>query len=132
MARFAFDIETNGLLDTMDTIHSLVIQDADTGKVHCLSGKYIEDGIWMLHDADQIIGHNLIGFDIPAIQLIYPEFQPNVEQVYDTLVMSRVIWANLMDRDAKDIAVGKLEKRLIGSHGLEAWGQPLGAWKGDY
>ena len=132
MARFAFDIETNGLLDTMDTIHSLVIQDADTGEVHSLSGKYIEDGIWMLHDADQIIGHNIIGFDIPAIQLIYPEFQPKVEQVYDTLVMSRVIWADLMDRDAKAIAVGKLEKRLRGSHGLEAWGQRLGAWKGDY
>jgi DNA polymerase I-like protein with 3'-5' exonuclease and polymerase domains len=132
MARYAFDIETNGLLDTMDTIHSLVIQDADTGEVHSLSGKYIEDGIWMLHDADQIIGHNIIGFDIPAIQLIYPEFQPKVEQVYDTLVMSRVIWADLMDRDAKAIATGRLEKRLRGSHGLEAWGQRLGAWKGDY
>lgn len=132
MARYAFDIETNGLLDTMDTIHSLVIQDVDTGEVHSLSDKYIEDGVWMLHDADQIIGHNIIGFDIPAIQLIYPEFQPKVEQVYDTLIMSRVIWADLMDRDAKAIATGRLEKRLRGSHGLEAWGQRLGEWKGDY
>ena len=35
MARYAFDIETNGLLNTMDTIHSLVIQDADTGNEWC-------------------------------------------------------------------------------------------------
>ena len=148
MARYAFDIETNGLLDTMDTIHSLVIQDVDTGEVwsyatpdHCVergngvrlgSYQFIDIGVDRLMHADQIIGHNIIGFDIPAIQLIYPEFQPTVEQVYDTLVMSRVLWADLMDRDAKAIATGRLEKRLRGSHGLEAWGQRLGEWKGDY
>ena len=37
-----------------------------------------------------------------------------------------------MDRDAKAISTGRLEKRLRGSHSLEAWGQRLGAWKGDY
>ena len=132
MARYAFDIETNGLLDTMDTIHSLVFQDVDTGEVHSLHGKYIEDGLRELMVADQIIGHNIIKFDIPAIQKIYPWFQIDESKVLDTLVMSRLLWADLMDRDFKIIQAGKLKGNLRGSHGLEAWGQRLGEWKGDY
>lgn len=134
MARYAFDIETNGLLDTMDTIHSLVIQDVDTGDMISASSETLDvkDTLSILMNADQIIGHNIIGFDIPAIQKIYPWFIVDQTKVYDTLVMSRVIWADLMDRDAKAISTGRLEKRLRGSHGLEAWGQRLGEWKGDY
>lgn len=33
MARYAFDIETDGLLDQLTTIHSLVIQDVVTGEM---------------------------------------------------------------------------------------------------
>ena len=137
MARFAFDIETNGLLDTMDTIHSLVIQDVDTGEVFsCYDAENstykVRKGLELLMNADQIIGHNIIKFDIPAIQLIYPWFTIDESKVYDTLVMSRLIWSDLMDRDAKAVALGKLQPQLRGSHGLEAWGCRLGEWKGDY
>jgi DNA polymerase I-like protein with 3'-5' exonuclease and polymerase domains len=144
MARYAFDIETNGLLDDMDTIHSLVLQDVDTGVViSCANwpGSHVDPdqafpdidyGIRLLSEADQIIGHNIIGFDIPAIQKVYPWFQIDEDKVFDTLIMSRLLWADLMDRDGKAIATGKLEPRLRGSHGLEAWGQRLGEWKGDY
>lgn len=139
MARYAFDIETNGLLEEMDTIHSLVLQDVDTGEVFSFHGKYIEDGVWMLHDADQMIGHNIIKFDIPAIQKLYPSFQPDESKVYDTLVMSRLIWADLMDRDAKAVAIYQnsggtkgLPPKMRGRHSLEAWGYRLGHWKGDY
>lgn len=143
MARYAFDIETNGLLDSMDRIHSLVLTDVDTGETFSadprMGGKYIEDAVRQLMDADQVIGHNIIKFDIPAIQLIYPWFTIDEDKVYDTLVMSRLIWGDLMDRDAKAVGIyarsyGKkgLPPRLRGSHGLEAWGYRLGEWKGDY
>lgn len=134
MARYAFDIETNGLLDTMDTIHSLVIQDVDTGEMISASSDTmdVKDTLSVLMEADQIIGHNIIGFDIPAIQKVFPSFTVDREKVFDTLVMSRLLWADLMDRDAKAVAVGRLDKKNRGSHGLEAWGQRLGEWKGDY
>ena len=136
MARYIFDIETNGLLDTTDTIHSLVIQDADTGTVWSCADDgrthTIDYGLELLWRGDQIIGHNIIGFDIPAIQLVHPWFQIDQDKVFDTLVVSRLLWADLMDRDAKAIATGRLEKRLRGSHSLDAWGQRLGEWKGDY
>ncbi len=132
MPRYAFDIETNGLLDTMTKIHSLVLQDVDTGEVHSLHGKYIEDGLYQLQDADQIIGHNIIQFDIPAIQKIYPWFTIERGRVFDTLVMSRLLWADMIDRDARAVFTGVLPARLRGSHSLEAWGYRLGKWKGDY
>ena len=33
MLRFVFDIETNGLLHELDTVHSLVLRDIDSGDV---------------------------------------------------------------------------------------------------
>lgn len=136
MARYAFDIETDGLLDQLTTIHSLVIQDVVTGEMwSCTNHKGIHSidyGLELLWRANQIIGHNIIKFDIPAIQKVYPWFTIDESKVFDTLVMSRLIWPDLMDRDEKAIRYGKLDKRLRGSHGLEAWGQRLGEWKGDY
>jgi DNA polymerase I-like protein with 3'-5' exonuclease and polymerase domains len=134
MARYAFDIETDGLLDQLTTIHSLVIQDVDTGEMISASSENldIKDTLSTLMKADQIIGHNIIKFDIPAIQKVYPWFTVEESKVFDTLVMSRLIWPDLMDRDEKAIRLGKLAKHLRGSHGLEAWGQRLGEWKGDY
>ena len=33
MARYVFDIETNGLMDELDRVHCIVIQDLDTGEI---------------------------------------------------------------------------------------------------
>jgi len=133
MARYAFDIETNGLIPQMTTVHSLVLQDVDTGWVCSVSIPVdVENACRLLMKADQIIGHNIIGFDIPAIQKIYPWFEIDESKVFDTLIMSRLIWGDLMDRDGKAVAAGALPPRLRGSHGLEAWGCRLGEWKGDY
>ena len=43
-----------------------------------------------LENAERIIGHNIIGFDIPIIKKIYPWFEPQGE-IIDTLVLSRFI-----------------------------------------
>jgi DNA polymerase I-like protein with 3'-5' exonuclease and polymerase domains len=145
MARYAFDIETNGLLDQMDRIHSLVLTDVDTGQTYsCTDHEYdaetatltsaltVKQGVELLMDADQIIGHNIIKFDIPAIQLIHPWFSVDEDQVFDTLVMSRLLWPDLMDRDGKAVKLGRLLPKNRGRHSLDAWGQRLGEWKGDY
>ena len=141
MARYVFDIETDGLLDQMTVVHSLVLQDVDTGLMlsFCdepysttLDQGFVEEGIKLLMKADQIIGHNIIGFDIPGIKKIYPWFDIDEAKVYDTLVVSRLIWSDLFDKDYKLIVTEKMPKQKRGSHGLEAWGYRLGEWKGDY
>ena len=134
MPRYCFDIETNGLLNQMTTIHSLVLTNVDTFDTFSYAGhtNTIEHGLKRLEEAEQIIGHNVIAFDIPAIQKIYPAFQPAEEAVFDTLIMSRLLWPTLMDIDQKAIAKGTLPPKHRGRHGLEAWGYRLGEWKGDY
>ena len=76
MARYLFDIETNGLLDELDRIHCLVLIDADTGDVLDFADqpgrRPISEGLEILRTADEVIGHNILGFDLPAIRLVHP------------------------------------------------------------
>ena len=141
MPRYAFDCETDGLLGELTVIHSLVLKDVDTGEIISASSDNlgIEDALHQLMNADVIIGHNIIAYDIPALQKVYPWFKPEETKAYDTLVMSRLIWADLMDRDAKAVAIYQnsggtkgLPPKMRGRHSLESWGYRLGKWKGDY
>ena len=126
--RLVFDIETDGLLDTLTQIHCIVLKDIDTNEVFSFPPADIEQGLDLLYKADTIIGHNIINFDIPAIQKVYPSFETEAE-VLDTLVLSRVIKA---DQTNKDFSSMVLPRKLNGSHGLKAWGIRLGILKGAY
>lgn len=138
--RFIYDIETNGLLDRMDRIHCLVMYDLDTDELLSFKNDTtfpwsaeIEEGVRLLNKADKRIGHNIIKFDEPALKLIFPWFEPNKPGVtIDTLTLCRLIKPNVKEGDILRAKRGTLEGRLIGAHSLEAWGQRLGEWKGDY
>lgn len=143
MSRFVFDIETDNLLNKLTLVHSLVLKDIDTGNVVSCHAEGragmkvhapISQGLKLLMDANLIVGHNIIDFDIPAIQKVYPWFKPR-GLVRDTLVLSRLIRADSQDhqeRDWKLVKKGKLPRQMIGRHSLESWGYRLGNWKGDY
>lgn len=141
MTTLLFDIETNGLLEEMTTIHSLVLKDPDSGEVfsytdHDYAGKAgnIAEGVERLMEADLMVGHNIIRFDIPAIRKLFSKFQPKITNVFDTMAISRVLWPNLDEVDWRKIKAGKvtLPGGLAGSNKLEAWGHRLGLHKGDY
>lgn len=128
-----FDIETDGLLDTLTKVHVLVAKDTETGQRitrvgHQQIGSFLRN---TLMKACEICGHNVIGFDIPALKKVFPWFEPE-GKVFDTLVVSRVAYTNLTETDVKLRDTGKLPGRLIGSHSLEAWGYRLGNYKYDY
>lgn len=141
--RLIFDIETNGLLEeqgavgtfAMDKIHCIVIMDVDSGEiidyVNTPEENDLEEGVRILMDAEMLIGHNILDFDIPAVRLIFPWFEPQA-RIIDTLVMTRMCFADVKEKDFRMAAKGQLEGRLIGLQGLEAWGQRLGKHKGDY
>ena len=132
-----FDIEADGLLDTLTKIHCMVISD---GKDRTRYRPHeVEDGVRRLHAAvmagEEIVGHNIINFDIPAIQKVYPWFiipRDKRHLVVDTLVLSRLIYANIQDIDAGMLRSGKLPGKLFGSFSLKAWGYRLGELKGTY
>lgn len=130
--RLILDIETNGLLNDVSLIHTIVAKDMDTKEVFTFRPHQIDQGIELLEKADLIIGHNVINYDIPAIQKLYPHFDIPRSKVADTLVLSRLIWTDLSDRDERLVMAGELESKLRGSHSLKAWGQRLGFHKADY
>lgn len=111
MTRLIFDIETNGLAPTK--VWCIITKDIDTGII----SSYVE-GQWStfniaIAQAQEVIGHNIIGYDIPACErLLGTDFSK--PKITDTLVMSRL--AN-PQREA---------------HSLGHWGEKLGYPKGDY
>lgn len=128
-----FDLESNGLLEQLDRIHCLAIYDKVSDTIHLFDpdNKPIEQGIQMLQDADEICGHNILLFDIPAIKKVYPWFQPKGD-VRDTLVQTRFVYSDIKLGDYARFRQGKLPGGLIGSHALKAWGYRLGEYKGDF
>ena len=104
----------------------------DTGEVKTFGPDQISDALYLLMNAEEVCGHNIIDYDIPALQKIYPDFEI-AGKVTDTLVLSRLIRTTLAEDDAI-LNVKNPEhfpRRLIGSHSLKAWGLRLSDILGD-
>jgi hypothetical protein len=104
----------------------------DTGEVKTFGPDQISDALYLLMNAEEVCGHNIIDYDIPALQKIYPDFTI-AGKVTDTLVLSRLIRTTLAEDDAI-LNVKNPEhfpRRLIGSHSLKAWGLRLSDILGD-
>jgi len=117
--KLTFDIESNGLLDTCDTVWCLVAQDVDTNKIYTYSDydddlPPLSEGLQLLQDAEVLIGHNIIGYDIPAIKII-TGLDLIDKKCFDTFIMSQT-----------------LRFRRKHKHGLKGWGESLGNNKLDY
>lgn len=143
--RLCFDIEADGLLNTITKIHCIVAMDIDTGQFYRFRPHQIENGLYLLKTASQLIAHNGINYDIPAIKKLYPTWDIDPNKVYDTLVGSRLLYANIKVPDAKatkrwreHLEHGRnfkgymLPPKLFGSHSLKAWGYRLGELKGEF
>ena len=130
--RLAFDIETNGLLDQLDLVHCIVAKDIETGEVFSFNPTNIPHALELLSSAEELVGHNIMGFDLPALRKVYPDWRYE-GRVTDTLIASRLIHADLTGEDfTKNWLPEDLPKRLFGSHSLKAWGMRLTHFKDDY
>lgn len=134
--RLVFDIETDGLLDTLTKVHCISTIDVDSGQETMFSGEDIQRGLRLLSMVPIAIGHNVIRFDIPALKKVYPDFHIGA-QIIDTLVSTSVLWPERTDADFALLRSGHLppefqREGLIGKHSLRAWGYRLGERKGDF
>ena len=74
--RLVFDIETDGFLDTLTTIHCIAARNLDkVDQTWAFGPEKIEEGIKLLSEAEMLVAHNGLTFDIPAIQKLYPDFK---------------------------------------------------------
>ena len=84
-SEIVFDIETDGLKPTKLWC---IVAKSTTGEIQKFPPDKIQEGIEYLKSADTLIGHNIIGYDIPVIRKLYGVELTN--KVYDTLVVSRL------------------------------------------
>jgi len=127
--RLIFDIEANGFLKEVSKIHCIGTVDVDTGEQRSYGPKEIDDALDYLYEADEIIGHNSLDYDLKVLAKVknwHP--RPGCRRT-DTLVISRVIHADLRRDDGKRVG---FPKKLTGSHSLKAWGLRLGEPKDEY
>lgn len=142
--KYILDIEASGLLqDNLDyssmpyrlkesyRVWCIVIRNVITQEVVSLRSDLDEckreNLIAALEGCSELIGHNLVGFDLPILQLMglldyrvgYPGEDSTLYgkpcKITDTLLWSKLLYA---DR--------------LGGHSLEAWGKRLGNNKGNF
>jgi len=120
--RALFDIEANAIeAELVTEVWSLVLLDLDTEDMVSVSPESSPAdwgrAIALLEHAHVKVGHNIAGYDCPALRRIYGAglgglaFLPGSDQ--DTLVMARLARPDLK------------------GHSLAAWGERLGHPKGD-
>ena len=141
-----FDIESDGLL------HGQAFGDDIISKLHCLNGIDTRDGHevrftdhefyqdldgrytdvpckrtgdiaagleWLEGDVG---GHNIIGYDIPAIEFLYPDWHPAVGLRFDSAIVGKCIYPNLKDKDWTNKRKGKLpDDFYAGGNKLSHW-----------
>ena len=129
-----FDLETDGLLKDVSTIHCLAIHDLTTKETYTYNDEGNQEpivrGLQRLYDADCVIGHNIIGYDLPVIRKLYSWFDRNPYLV-DTLLLSRLYHADMMSVDKKN-NWKNMPLQLYGRHSLESYGYRLGEFKGSF
>lgn len=147
MSTLIFDIETNAIdfndiAGSVKVIHCMVTKDTESGVLKRYNDSdttspSINEGVAALmahvHSGGSLAGHNIQGFDIPAIQALHAGFDIPHDLILDTLIISKLVYADLKKQDfvwaAKNTA---FPRHLIGRHSLEAWGHRMGDHKGDY
>ncbi len=111
--RYVWDVETNGLLDTVSKLWCVVFIDVETGEEHCFSDydcdlPDISLAMEMIDEADELIGHNVVRYDNVAWKMLTGQDIP-VEKCTDTLILSRM---------------NNFERRQTNrAHGLKAFGK---------
>ena len=105
MKQLVFDIETDDLKPTK--VWCICCIDVDSNKEYSFTPDTLSDGYKLLQSADKLIGHNIIGFDIPVIEQLAGVSLWD-KKIVDTLVLSRLF-----------------NPVREGNHGLEKWGYDL-------
>ena len=141
--RLVFDLECDNYLESVTKIHCISARDIDTDKVYNFRPSDIKEGLSFLNKATMLIGHNIIGYDLPVIKKLFPLWVHNA-RIYDTLIAAKYAFPDIKEIDfsrlrpliTKPRAMRTQDDndrlKLIGRHSLEAYGDRLGEAKGDF
>ena len=129
---FVFDLETDNLYDKVTTIHCIVLYDLYRKQTFTYGPSDIARGLEHLARANVLVGHNILFFDIPVIQKLYPFYTFKAARIIDTLICTRLIWPKEKLYELDEEQYTEVPKGLRGSASLKAWGYRLADYKIDF
>jgi len=117
--KIIYDIETNGLIDTVSNIWIAVTKNIETNELVTFSdydpnSRPLNELIPYLDKCEVIIGHNIIGYDNVVLHKLL-NWKPNNIKFIDTMLLSQMN-----------------NYRREGKHSLGNFGKILGDAKGDF
>ena len=125
MTTVIFDIEANGLIDTVDKIHCISLS-IDGEEPECYTD--VQEALRYLSKADTLVGHNIIEYDFPVLRKILSWEPQNFQKIRDTLPLSRIVWPDIIKKDANN---NTIPKKYWGRYSLRAFGHRMDMHKGD-
>ena len=118
--RLVYDLETDGLLDTVSRIWCIGTKDIDTGEERLFTPMEIKEGLQYLQSADVLVAHNGTRYDNEVIKKLH-----NIDlhdKVFDTLIMSKIRWPFKTP----------IKGAKTGAYSLKSFGIEYQFPKGDY
>ena len=111
-----FDYETDGFLEVVSKAHCGVVRDPrGVSSGGDFDPDNIQESLAYLDTRDVLVGHNIIGYDLPMLAKLFGWRPRSDVLLLDTLFMSRMY-----------------NPDLEGKHSLKSWGVRLGNNKIDY
>jgi DNA polymerase-1 len=110
--KLIFDLETDDLLEKVTQVWCCGLRyiEGDADKSIVVRDNFLG----YLDKANVLIGHNIIGFDLPVLKKLYGWEHSKECTLIDTWLLSKMLYPHRQ------------------SHTLAAWGETLGYPKGDH
>ncbi len=122
---YVIDTESDGLWRDATKLHCAVVQPLNSREQWSFRPHEIGKFLDCIAESDVLIGHNLIGHDLPLLRKLHGfEYKG---KVVDSLIMSR-----LQKPDRKAPFGAKNPREAAKPHGLYAWGVRVGVDKPEY
>lgn len=121
MSALVFDVEGNGFIDELSELHCVVTCDLEE---ECLKAYHntnlypkhgtLEEGLRSLEEADCIIGHNITGYDLAAINKIHPDVGIYDPSLIDTQKLAELLFPEIKKQSIENwVAILKLPDQKI-------------------
>src|SRR5512139_1171427 len=88
MTTLVWDKEADDLLYNATRIWCMTTGCVETGEIVHYGPDEIDNGLLSLMDADHIVGHNCIMYDLALARKLHPWFNYDLKRVADTFIMS--------------------------------------------
>jgi len=126
------DLESDGLYDSVTVIHCIVIHDIYANQTYKYGPTDITAALEHLANADVLIGQNILFYDIPVLQKLFPDTVKFRGRIIDTLICTQLIWPKEVLYALDTEQYPEVPKNLKGRAGLKAWGYRLSNYKIEF